>query len=67
MWLAVQPSHGDGDPPGFYGDNSGTFTASFTVSPVPEPGSLFLGGAGLAGLLAAQCRPGRTRNRKLEA
>jgi hypothetical protein len=43
-------------PPGAYVDNQGSLTASFSVSPVPEPGTLALTGLGLAAALYGRRR-----------
>ena len=57
LFLGIADAPGYTGSPGSYSDNSGTYTASFSVAaPVPEPGSLCLGFAAAAGLLAARQR-----------
>ena len=56
LFLGIPDGPTFGSDPGSYGDNSGAFSATYAVTPVPEPSSLLLVGYGMAGMAATYRR-----------
>lgn len=57
LYLGLLDHSGGTTGPGFYGDNSGSFTATFSIAPVPEPSSLLLvAGMAYAGVYGRRSR-----------
>lgn len=64
LFLGFADAYDFGSPssyPGYYGDNSGTLSAAFEITPIPEPGSLLAMGIGFIGMIGFVTKYRRTR------